>query len=671
MTIFVEYLTLLKELTFVFPRLGRGSKCFFIDATRPALILAKVFERIVGTEIRALSFRLIDIRDEKGQFLRWRLHYKDLIEVRAEILKDPEFRRLLEGSLNEDRLPTFLAKALSLFTFSNRQTLWRALLVIQIFVWKARREQIEKPVLLLERRPWFYILQRYASRFGLQLVPGPPSWRSDLRSMLKSVLGPGGSALKRFLVYKKNRVDSLGAADSSGFKIAVEYYGHLNLKRPEYYSDMFFLRGPELSARNLLVLFGIPQDPLTPQKWEEISSLGISALATHPKATEVSNAPLFEPQIRWKAGRREKELLAGLSPSIEGRWLKSHLHQYFASRAFWEDLFAQHRVKLFITWYKYDGAHCPIADALEGLGGVTAIYQRAYEAHPSAETLVAVDLLFAFSPRMAEMERRSGSKIRYHVATGYVGDYRFPLLKEGAQKIRQQLQRHGARRILAFTDEGSIDDTRWHTGHEFQRENYAFLLQKVLRESWFGLAIKPKDPSSLRRRLGKVSKLLEEAEKTGRCFVYQEGGLNSSIPPAAAALASDALIHGHLSAGTAAVESALVGVPTLLLDREGWPLSPLYRLGLGKVVFNDWDTFWAILYEHWHRPEGVPGFGDWTLILEEMDPFRDGRAAERIGTYLAWLLDGFKGGLSRETVLADAAQRYAERWGADKVTSVL
>ena len=57
-------------------------------------------------------------------------------------------------------------------------------------------------------------------------------------------------------------------------------------------------------------------------------------------------------------------------------------------------------------------------------------------------------------------------------------------------------------------------------------------------------------------------------------------------------------------------------------------------------------------------------------MLAELDPFRDGRAAERMGTYLKWLIEGFAANLPRETVLADAAERYCEIWGQDKVVEV-
>jgi hypothetical protein len=285
---------------------------------------------------------------------------------------------------------------------------------------------------------------------------------------------------------------------------------------------------------------------------------------------------------------------------------------------------------------------------------------------------VAADLFFGFSPAGAEAARRSGSTIPYYVIIGYVGDHRFPLLRETAHRIRQSLSAHGAKRVLAFFDENSLDDPRWHTGHDPQREHYTFLLEQVLKYPWLGLILKPKVPLTLRARLGPVAALLERAQATGRCVLFDRGTIKGSYPPAAAALAADVAIHGHLWALTAGMEAALSGVPSLLLDGERWSRSPFHRLRLemGQVVFEDWEGLWRACQEHWGSSRGMPGFGDWSMVLDECDPFRDGLAAQRMGTYLQWLLEGFKAGLSRETVMADAAQRYRSRWGGDKVCEI-
>lgn len=251
-----------------------------------------------------------------------------------------------------------------------------------------------------------------------------------------------------------------------------------------------------------------------------------------------------------------------------------------------------------------------------------------------------------------------------------MGDHRFALLQNNATKMRDDLRSHGAEHILAFFDENSGDDIRWHTGHEFMQQNYAFILDKLLEEPNLGVIFKPKSPGTLRKRLGPVAEILKQAEATGRCYVYEGGAMHGSHSPAEAALAADIAIHGHICAATAGLEASFAGVPTLLLDREGWPVSPLYELGKGTVVFTEWQQMWDACKAHWSKPGSIDGFGDWSSMIDSLDPFRDGRSAERMGTYLNWLLEGFNSGLDRETVMADAAERYGKAWGYDKVTEI-
>ena len=73
------------------------------------------------------------------------------------------------------------------------------------------------------------------------------------------------------------------------------------------------------------------------------------------------------------------------------------------------------------------------------------------------------------------------------------------------------------------------------------------------------------------------------------------------------------------------------------------------------------------IMEHFNTPEGISGFGDWASIIDDLDPFRDGMAAFRMGTYLEWLIEGFENNLDREVIMANAAGRYKKQWGTDKV----
>lgn len=702
---FVENLTLRSWFVSVLPRLlwkrirrrYAVDRCYVIDGSRFTILVAKASARITGIIVEKLAFRLTDIRDEAGLLIRLRIAYQDLSEVQREVMQNPVFRDLFKNGVPGDRLTTYLTRCIATMSFSERTTLWRALLLVHICVRKVRDDGVvgSHTMFFLERRPWSRVIERYASRFGVEAIPVRVSLRFDLRGLVYCFMGPKGIEMLRslrdgayrwFFLIRQQRIHTSTVSPPNGSttlldrsesiprsstpRVAVEYYGHLNLNQPELYSDLFFWQQSLLSGKDIVVTFWIPQDPVDEKKWRELTDNGMTAVALDPRAATTGAVPLFRHHHSPDGKRDGRSIVSSSTRSLETRWLGEQVFKYRGLRDYWTDLFSRTNVKIYLTWYKYDATHCAIADALQELGGVLAIYQRAYEDLPTVATTIDADIVFGFSPNVADVERLSNSIIPYHVTTGYLGDHRFALVRGKAQEVRDALRQRGTTHILSFFDENSADDSRWHTGHEFQRENYAFLLEKVLAKPWLGLVLKPKTPSSLRRRLGAVAELLARAQATGRCYIYEDGALQGSYPPAAAAMAADIAIHGHLCAATAGLEAALAGVPTLLMDREGWHVSPLYRLGVGRVVFKDWQELWEACVQHWTTPAGIPGLGDWSSMLDELDPFRDGRAAERMGTYIQWLIEGFKAGLDREIIMADAAERYCAMWGRDKVTEV-
>ena len=219
-------------------------------------------------------------------------------------------------------------------------------------------------------------------------------------------------------------------------------------------------------------------------------------------------------------------------------------------------------------------------------------------------------------------------------------------------------------------DENSSDDPRWHSGHEFMRENYSCIIEKVLEIPWLGVVFKPKKADTLRRRLGPVNELLLEAEKTGRCIVFESSGRHqSNVPALLAGLAADVVIHGHLHAGTAALECASYGKKTLLVDREGALFSKLHELPKGSVVFDNWPDAIEALINYFKMDAIDPEFGDWSNFIKEYNPFNDNKGSYRMSLYMQDLLNGFNKGLDRNIIMADAAQKYADRWGVDKVVS--
>lgn len=675
---FVETLTLRTWLAVVWPHLRRrgtaGVSCvYYIDGTRAAIRLATAMAP-PDLRVERLDFKAASTHDEAGMLVWWRIYYEHMAEALEHIpLREALDRQRVPVKTSQHLLTHLRKQCIPGNHVTLKSGLWRALYVLHVCMGKARETDADA-VVFLDQRTWLWTLIDYAAARFPRLTLVPVGLRRP--ALGNAWLHLAGREV-RLLLEKMQRLmygdySVLGGATARPREpcVAVQYYGHFNLRDPGKYSDFFFWQQSDLPGARLLGLFGFPQDPLTPERAQEMARHGIRGLATRYRATTLRGPAVFSDSRLTRRIADCVRAASYLRLPAEAQWINTQALLFRAQSDYWSRLFAANNVKVYTTWYKYNADHCAIAAAIQDLDGVLAIYQRSYEGNPTPQATLSTDILFAFSAEGARIEALQGSRIDYCVTTGYLGDHRFALVRDDAQALRASLHRQGATRIAAYFDEGSFPDSRWGLGHERLRHHYAHLLEQVLTDPELGLVLKPKTPRTLRARLGPVVGLLDRALATGRCVIFESGVVQGSIPPAQAAQAADLAIHGSVASATAAVEAGLAGVRTVLIDDDGWTMSPLYRLEKGRVVFDDWDALWSAWKDHRARAGGVPGFGDWSPLLDELDPFRDGRAAERMGTYLKWLVEGYADGLPRSTVLADAAERYCKAWGADRITAV-
>ena len=667
---FVEHLTLRSWFGSILPWLfaqAGGPRpqwtCYVIEGSPLGFVAARLCAGLMGLTVTPLEFQLNEVRDREGLHARIRIQHIDIDRVQLPILSSAAFQIIVKSRPDAKRLGIYLAKSMAVTSLVyERDNLFRGLLVVQICDWKMREtEQSGEPaVLFLERRPWFGHIQDYATPLHLDVI-GTEPWLAPLHSILNRV-APTQMERLRELRYRglSALLPSPRQTPIRPRPVAVEYYGQLNLNKPELHSDLALNQQHLMEGGQVNAIFHLPMDPLDDAKRTELVEQNIGSIATHPGATTLKDVPAF------RSTRRLPKPLNRSADSAEERWLRAQASHYDRQRIYWESLFQTHGTKVFVTWNKYDARHCAITDALENLGGASVCYQRSHESNVCLDVTPAADVNLVWGRRDLAKEHFL-TPTRCYVTVGLLGDHRFPLQRATSDRLRTRLQQNGASRILSFFDENSSDDGRWYYGHSLMREAYTFLLEKLLEIPWLGLVLKPKVPRTLRHRLGPVAELMKQAEATGRCIVLEGGSVLGSHPPPVAAMASDLAIHGHLWAGTAAVEAVLAGTPTLLMDREGWSVSPLCDLGTDRVVFNDWPVLWDACLEHWSLPAGVPGFGGWESVLDELDPFRDGRALERMGMYIRWLLEALEGGADRDAAIERASRRYAAQWGRDNV----
>jgi hypothetical protein len=223
--------------------------------------------------------------------------------------------------------------------------------------------------------------------------------------------------------------------------------------------------------------------------------------------------------------------------------------------------------------------------------------------------------------------------------------------KDFALSLRDQ---GGGRCILSFFD-SSLPP----------RNTYRKLLEWLIEDPQLGLLIKSKGHVWLSIQEDGLDGLVERAKKTGRIHA-----LPSSSSPADAALVSDFSI-GYFSY-SAIVTSALKGARILYLNYERVEepqksYCTLDSLGPNRCVFNNFDLMKRAVQDYIANPKSNPALGDVTPVLDDFDPFRDGKAGDRISEYTSWYLEGLDNGLSRDNALNLSTQKYADKWGADKV----
>jgi hypothetical protein len=233
--------------------------------------------------------------------------------------------------------------------------------------------------------------------------------------------------------------------------------------------------------------------------------------------------------------------------------------------------------------------------------------------------------------------------------------------EEQNQKISlaaaDQVRERGATYLLALLPSSSLS-----------KQFYTFFLNWLVEDPDLGLLVKTKGSMWPVIQADGLNGLVQRALKTGRIQI-----IDPTVSPVEVAGVSDFSIG--LGTYSAVVVSALSGARVIFLDFErmdqqgqfNQPYFILHSLGPNRCVFYDFDSVKQAILEYINNPESNPALGDISSVLDLFDPFQDGKAKQRIGEYIGWYMEGSDNGFSRDDALCQATQKYAEKWGEDKV----
>ena len=434
-------------------------------------------------------------------------------------------------------------------------------------------------------------------------------------------------------------------------------------------SDLFWFPQSQIDPRRILVHFqhGPPHVPKSRSSPElrKIETWGMSWLELDQSMAD----PDLPPSLKrvWSTSPLVAEYRRAIRSTSHrdstDRWVMWESEFLLREVDYWCSFYEKYNIK--VHFEPQEGYHEDVAQrvALDLVGGIRLGKQRSEVMGSKVRMGFHPHHVFFTWGRHGIKDLISeGNRIDHIVVSGFPNDAAIIQNRELSITIRSDLVARGARLIVALFDETYGRDM--HFSKSMMETFYARFLQWVIDDPEVGVVIKSKKPEVI-GGLPEIHSLLAEAEATGRCL--RLGNVFGRLPSDASQAADISVGMGIASTVT---EAAIAGGKAVNCDLGGLWSHPFYQHGYERVVFDDLNRLMAALERYKENPDSEPGLGDFSPVIDGLDPFRDGRAGERIGCYIRWLLEAFDTGQDRDSAIRQANERYAGEWGADKVISV-
>jgi len=345
------------------------------------------------------------------------------------------------------------------------------------------------------------------------------------------------------------------------------------------------------------------------------------------------------------------------------RWISDSFEELLYEIEFWKSFLKEFNVKL--LYFPGEGSTTFIAqglafDSLRENSGFTIGKQRSDIGHSLKRltTHHTKDLVFTWNNRNPEYFTPPCNIVQSQIVSGHPSDTNMFHLSNAIDEIKRQFNKRGVTFAIALFDTAHGKNIYNFLSSEVESV-YTHFFKWILEDNSIGLIIKSKKQGSL-DKLGSICHLLKSAETTGRCI-----RLPISYLPSFVSQVADMAVG--LGVSSATTEAVIAGSKGIHYHSEFPQTHDYYRWGYEKLVFDDLDRMMKALKNYKADRNSNPELGDWTPFLDLLDPFRDGKAGERMGMYLKWCLEGFDAGMHREEVIKQANDKYAALWGADKV----
>lgn len=473
-------------------------------------------------------------------------------------------------------------------------------------------------ILFLSRRGTNNLLQPYLNGLGLRLV----EYRSlssshNLVDIVKGIFGP------LILFFKLIRSKTQKKIKASLPLMAVQAVGRLDFQKQTH---LFWYPYSEINPVQILVYFDRPDYQSTQETTEEIEKHGMQWM----------DLSKWRPTALhwWRSFQTCFRVIYLIGNTLfrqrPARWwqlaMLTNLMRYVD---FHESFYKKFNIRIVLPRTETDPVAVARVIAMDLVGGIYVGYHYSHFPISAHSHSRPHHVFFTWGPHYLPIFENDGSDPDAFIITGHIHSHLNELSKTSSDR-KQRLLSAGAKYILAIFDT-SYSDNNTEVSRNTIVKFYKAFLEELLRDNQIGLIIKPK-LSDTQKQLSEISELFHRATDTGRCIL-----LDSKITATEAAISADMAVG--LGINSAAIEAALTGTPAIHADLSNYWTYSFYEWGNKKVIFNNLNQIIEILRKHRKDPQHYKFLGDHSPILSEIDSFQDGKAAQRLGSYLRWFLE--------------------------------
>lgn len=644
-------------------RKGEVERVTFIESGRPVLFVVKLLKRL-----RVISFPLHKIEPRRG-VAGPVLHLSEVRNDRGAVITLDIYRHILE--IRRQISCRLMDSYRAVFSFFGEKSIG----LIHAWIGLKIADEISPAVYLAHYGRWKYdhggsnddhrnILviphSDFSSLLGRNLKEAGVTdrvlcnmgWQRGMIRSVRSVLN-----LVRSLFFslggtgeaKGSRITGRG---KNGRKIMVHF--SLGVDR-DMRNDIPFLPISDFDLSRVLFYFKYANKSPSAFDLKYFKEKGIDCFADPQISETIRDIPewrstdIFQKE-RARFGRKYVKIFPRVFFLGKGHanWILAKCWEMGMKMAFWKDFFLSNNVGILV--HSIASANNFIANlALSEIDGIAVDVERSiFFDYCTYIHNLPCHVRFVTGPYSAAQIQEPAFS-QHTLESGAFDNFR----KDG-QAERLEMHKKDGRIVLALFDEIPNDVFFGNSIEDF----YRAALDLASADNRFFLLIKTKKPGVL-EKLPNLKKEIEQLDLEGKSLF-----LDWKTTVSAASSCSDMVMS---LPSTAVFESVVSGTPTVVYNPMRSGSSILYRNnGYNRRIFEDAATMVAALKAFADGKDKK--IGDCSDIVMEIDSFRDGLGAERIGEYLKWCLAGFDGGMSRDEILEKANESYVLKWGIAKTT---